>query len=185
MEVWRDDWGDTPNSHFSSRVASDACKAGAHGRVVTVDIAAAKAVAIARAVEGTERVALLEATGRVVARDLLAPIDLAPFDNSAMDGYAVRRADLRGRRTVAASPCRHGSPQATRLRLSTRRRRSHFASSPGRLFLRASTRWSCRSVANAQGDQIVFSKRPRAGENIRHAGEDVRAGTRILRPAIS
>ena len=42
-----------------------------------------------------EHVALARAHGRVLAEDLLAPIALQPFDNSAMDGYACRHADLR------------------------------------------------------------------------------------------
>src|SRR4249919_3200229 len=42
----------------------------------------------------TERVALHGARGRVVAQDVSAPVDLPPFDNSAVDGYAVRHADL-------------------------------------------------------------------------------------------
>ena len=41
-----------------------------------------------------ETVALNAASGRVIARDIIAPIDLPPFDNSAVDGYAVRHADL-------------------------------------------------------------------------------------------
>ena len=46
----------------------------------------------------TERVPLHGARGRVVARDVNAPVNLPPFDNSAVDGYAVRHADLRPRR---------------------------------------------------------------------------------------
>src|SRR5687767_11742352 len=41
-----------------------------------------------------ETVPLAAARGRVIARDIVAPIDLPPFDNSAVDGYAVRHADL-------------------------------------------------------------------------------------------
>jgi molybdopterin molybdotransferase len=41
-----------------------------------------------------ERVRLGEAHGRVVAQDVIAPVSLPPFDNSAVDGYAVRHADL-------------------------------------------------------------------------------------------
>src|SRR2546430_15325755 len=41
-----------------------------------------------------EAVPLHAANGRVIARDVVAPIDLPPFDNSAVDGYAVRYADL-------------------------------------------------------------------------------------------
>src|SRR6476660_257835 len=42
----------------------------------------------------TETVALSVASGRVLASDVIAPIDLPPFDNSAVDGYAVRHAGL-------------------------------------------------------------------------------------------
>src|ERR1700704_3131402 len=42
----------------------------------------------------TETVPLSAAGGRVIARDVVAPIDLPPFDNAAVDGYAVRHADL-------------------------------------------------------------------------------------------
>src|ERR1044071_4734274 len=41
-----------------------------------------------------ETVALGAARGRVLAADLIAPVDLPPFDNSAVDGYAVRHADV-------------------------------------------------------------------------------------------
>ena len=44
-----------------------------------------------------ETVSLGTALGRVVAHDVVAPIDLPPFDNSAVDGYAVRHADLAGK----------------------------------------------------------------------------------------
>ncbi|MSR43532.1 MAG: molybdopterin molybdenumtransferase MoeA [Pedosphaera sp.] len=45
---------------------------------------------------GIEKVPLADALGRVVAADVLAPLDLPLFDNSAMDGYAVRAADVTG-----------------------------------------------------------------------------------------
>jgi molybdopterin molybdotransferase len=42
----------------------------------------------------SESVSLSEAFGRILAQEIRSPIDLPPFDNSAMDGYAVRAADL-------------------------------------------------------------------------------------------
>ncbi|BCR03292.1 molybdopterin molybdenumtransferase MoeA [Desulfuromonas versatilis] len=42
---------------------------------------------------GTERVSLLEAAGRILAETVTAPWDMPRYDNSAMDGYAVRAAD--------------------------------------------------------------------------------------------
>ncbi len=43
---------------------------------------------------GSERVALAQALGRVLAEDVVSDIDMPPFDKSAMDGFACRRADL-------------------------------------------------------------------------------------------
>ncbi len=45
---------------------------------------------------GEERVLLSEAHGRILAEDILAPIDVPPFDRSTMDGYAVRAIDTFG-----------------------------------------------------------------------------------------
>jgi len=43
---------------------------------------------------GTEKISLLDALGRVIAEDVYAKRDIPPFDNSAMDGYAVRSVDV-------------------------------------------------------------------------------------------
>ena len=43
---------------------------------------------------GFEKVSILEALGRVIAEDMIAPRDLPPYDNSGMDGYAVRYEDV-------------------------------------------------------------------------------------------
>ena len=57
------------------------------------------------AIKETETVALGDADGRILARDITAPLPLPPFTNSAVDGYAVRHADLRsdGDTTLAIS----------------------------------------------------------------------------------
>ncbi|MDO9350859.1 MAG: molybdopterin molybdotransferase MoeA, partial [Deltaproteobacteria bacterium] len=43
---------------------------------------------------GFEKVSILDALGRVIAEDMIAPRDLPPYDNSGMDGYAVRHEDI-------------------------------------------------------------------------------------------
>lgn len=65
---------------------------------------------------GAETVPLAAACGRVLARDAVSDIDMPPFDKSAMDGFACRRADLPGplaavRTIVAGAP--PGLPLAT------------------------------------------------------------------------
>ena len=66
----------------------------AEDRLMPVDEALALLRARVHAVAGTERVGLIDADGRVLAESLIAPIDLPVFDNSAVDGYAARFADL-------------------------------------------------------------------------------------------
>ncbi|MDQ4136182.1 MAG: molybdopterin molybdenumtransferase MoeA, partial [Pseudomonadota bacterium] len=64
------------------------------GELLSLDAARALVAERLSPVAGTEVVPLVEADGRVLAEDVTAPIDLPPFDNSAVDGYAVRFADL-------------------------------------------------------------------------------------------
>jgi molybdopterin molybdotransferase len=80
----------------SSFIANEACSAGVEGKVIPLNIAAAKAVAFAVPVLETEQIPLLEAAGRVLADKVRALINLPPFDNSAMDGYAVKTSDFSG-----------------------------------------------------------------------------------------
>ncbi len=51
-------------------------------------------------VMGTESISLLEAGGRVLAEDFIAPWDMPQWNNSAMDGFAVRHADCYGVATL-------------------------------------------------------------------------------------
>jgi molybdopterin molybdotransferase len=52
-------------------------------------------------VRATEQVALRAALGRVLARDIISPINVPAHDNSAMDGYALRGATCRPTATRA------------------------------------------------------------------------------------
>src|SRR6202008_4236100 len=64
------------------------------GPMLSVDEAVGIITSKVTAVGETERVALVDADGRVLARDVAAPLPLPPFTNSAVDGYAVRASDL-------------------------------------------------------------------------------------------
>ncbi len=63
--------------------------------LLTVDEALEVLLAGARAVTEVEEVPTLEAIGRVLARAQASTMDVPPMDNSAMDGYAVRTADVK------------------------------------------------------------------------------------------
>ena len=75
-------------------------------RMRSVDEAVEQLAASLSAIADVETVPLALADGRVMVEDLVAPIELPPFTNSAVDGYAVRFAD------VAAGGGRHLSPLA-------------------------------------------------------------------------
>src|ERR1700761_5956654 len=64
------------------------------GPMMSVDEAVAIIAARVTPVQEIETVSLAEADGRILARDIAAPLPLPPFTNSAVDGYAVRSADL-------------------------------------------------------------------------------------------
>ena len=63
--------------------------------MITVEEAQSQVLARIGVLEA-ERVALMASLGRVLAEDVVSDIDIAPFDNSAMDGYALRAADVQG-----------------------------------------------------------------------------------------
>ncbi|MGB7257090.1 MAG: gephyrin-like molybdotransferase Glp [Pseudolabrys sp.] len=123
----------------------------------------------------TERVPLHGARMRVTAADVKAPLDLPPFDNSAVDGYAVRHADLKrdGETTLKV---------AGRL---TAGRKADVALSPGqtiRIFTGAPMPSGADTVfmqedVQADGDSVALPSGLKLGANRRLAGEDVRAGS--------
>ena len=130
------------------------------------------------AVREVETVGLGGATGRVLAADLVAPVDLPPFDNSAVDGYAVRHADL--------------NPDAeTRLLVVDRVTAGQIARrpvAPGeaiRIFTGAPMPPQADTVfmqedCRLNGAAVVVPAGLAAGANRRLTGEDVRAGSVAL-----
>lgn len=64
------------------------------GPLMSIEQAAELAGRRIQPVDGTEQIALADADGRVLASDVVADLDLPPFANSAVDGYAVRFVDL-------------------------------------------------------------------------------------------
>jgi molybdopterin molybdotransferase len=125
-----------------------------------------------------ETVVLAGAGGRVLAADLVAPVDLPPFDNSAVDGYAVRHADL--------------NPNGdTTLRISGRIQAGQKAASGVakgeaiRIFTGAPMPAGADTVfmqedVQAQGGAVVVPSGLKLGANRRFAGEDLRRGSIAL-----
>ena len=130
----------------------------------------------------TERVAIRHAAGRVLAEPLIARWDLPGFDNSAMDGYAVRSHDVS--RAATAPPVRlpvHGEsaagapsahlPAGTAMRILTGAALPDGADAVVR-----------QEDAEREGDEVLVKVASAAGTHIRRRGEDITAGTVVLHP---
>jgi molybdopterin molybdotransferase len=125
-----------------------------------------------------ETVALNAASGRVVARDVVAPIDLPPFDNSAVDGYAVRHADLdAAAETRLAIVERVTAGHAAARALVTGAAARIFTGAP--MPLGADTVFMQEDV-HVDSDTVIVPPGLKLGANRRLAGEDVRAGALVL-----
>ena len=125
-----------------------------------------------------ERVPLHGARGRVVADDVKAPVNLPPFDNSAVDGYAVRHADLLpdGDTTLLV---------AGRLTAGVKESLSLRPGEAIRIFTGAAMPKGADTVfmqedVTVEGDRVTVPKGLKLGANRRLAGEDVPAGGIVL-----
>ncbi len=126
---------------------------------------------------GIETVELSSADGRVLAEDVIAPIDLPPFANSAVDGYAVRAADLADAKALLVEGrVAAGEADRTSLRPGTARR--IFTGAP--LPEGADTVFMQEDVATDAAGLVHLPAGLRRGANTRKRGEDVPAGSKAL-----
>jgi molybdopterin molybdotransferase len=138
-------------------------------------------------VEGTVRVPIRSALGRVLAEDVVSPVNVPSHRNSAMDGWAVRGADLaaEGETTLAEIGASFaGRPFAGRVgagqcvRIMT-----------GGVVPEGADTVVMQERAKADGTRVTLAAGQKTGQNVRQAGEDLKAGAvalargRILRPA--
>jgi molybdopterin molybdotransferase len=124
-----------------------------------------------------ESLPLAEALGRLLTRDVISPIDLPPFRNSQMDGYAVRAADVASAPVllpvVGEVPAAPGEPAALK---------------PGtavKIMTGASVPEGADTIVPVEetllvNDHVSIARGRAAGEYVRDVGSDLRAGDAIL-----
>jgi molybdopterin molybdotransferase len=126
----------------------------------------------------TEEVTLTAARGRVLAADVIAPLDLPPFDNSAVDGYAVRHKDLdaKGETTLTIAGrlfAGGGKPKPVKtgeaVRIFTG---APMPSGADTVFMQEDTR--------EESGRVIVPAGLKRGANRRLAGEDVRKDSVVL-----
>ncbi len=148
------------------------------GPLLSVEAAASLIAERVPVLAGTETVPLAEADGRIAAADVVAGRDLPPFDNSAVDGYAVRFADLardaetvlpvRGRLPAGAAP-EAALPTGAAVRIVT-----GAPMPPG-----ADTVFMQEDVRR-DGEAVALPAGLKAGANRRLSGEDVARGSVVI-----
>jgi molybdopterin molybdotransferase len=121
-----------------------------------------------------ETVPIEAAAGRVLASDALAVVDLPPFDNSAMDGFAVRAADTPGRLRIVGHSAA-GRPESRELTAG-----EAIAISTGAV-IPAGADAVVPVERTATSDGSVDVEEVASGDNRREQGDDVRAGEVVLR----
>jgi molybdopterin molybdotransferase len=122
-----------------------------------------------------ETLPLLQARGRVLASDVLADIEVPPADNSAMDGYALRVADLARGQALPISQRIPAGSVPTPLQAGTAARIFTGAPIPA-----GADAVVMQEQCSLDGERVQINQAPHAGQNIRRAGEDIARGSRVL-----
>lgn len=126
---------------------------------------------------GRERVSLSAAAGRVLAEQVTSPIELPSHDYSAMDGYAVRAADVtEGGELPVVGECQTGHESvkvepSTCVRIFTG---AHIPPGADAVIMQENV--------ERTGDVALFKSGTKQGANIRRAGEDLHRGQTVLEP---
>jgi molybdopterin molybdotransferase len=143
--------------------------------LLSVDEALAQLLAAAQPVAEVEQIATLDATNRVLARAQGSTMDVPPMDNSAMDGYAIRLADLKdGRRLKIAQKIMAGSVG-----------KPLEPGTAARIFTGAPIPAGADAVVmqehcSVEDDVVLINKKPHPGDWIRLVASDIRKGGEIL-----
>jgi len=124
-------------------------------------------------VSGTEQLSVRAALGRVLARDVVSPVDVPAHDNSAMDGYAVRHSDLGAAEVTlkivgtsfAGQPYNGSIGTGECIRIMT-----------GGVVPASMDTIVMQEHARAEGGRVVIGPGHRKGQNLRRAGEDLPKG---------
>lgn len=143
-----------------------------HQRVVAALIAARPPLAVP----------IADTLGLVLAEDVVAPLSLPGFDNSAMDGYAVVADDIAGATAddPVLLPVAEDIPAGRTDPLSLKTGTAHRIMTGAPLPSGATAVVPVEATDGAK-DTVSIRATAKVGQHIRHAGEDVTAGTTVLR----
>src|SRR5260221_11919476 len=154
------------------------CLDGYDPEALRVDKAGAAIRACLVPVTQIETVTVREALGRVLAQEIVPRINVPGHDNSAMDGYAVRFSDLKEKTALrqvgtafAGKPFQGTVGAGECVRVMT-----------GAVMPQGADTVVVQEVCRAEQDRISIPAGQKAGQNVRAAGEDLKAGVAVLHP---
>lgn len=144
--------------------------------LISLELALEKLLSNTKTVTGTEIIPLTSSAQRIIATDLISPINVPPFDNSAMDGYGLCFADWDGKTPLpVAGKSFTGKPMEGELKAGCCIRIMTGAPIPqgvDTVVMQESTEQT------EQG--IIFTQPIKKGSNIRKAGEDIAQGSAVF-----
>lgn len=159
-----------------SQTSCDSPKLGV--QLMPVDEALQRLSELVTPVKDVEMIALSDASQRVLAESIFSPVNVPPLANSAMDGYAVRSDEVH---VGVALPVSQRIPAGTvgsPLKVGTIAR--IFTGAPIPEGADAVVMQELCEVSDGDSNSVVMSESAECGENIRDAGEDIKAGEQVL-----
>ncbi|MDX1375349.1 MAG: molybdopterin molybdotransferase MoeA [Burkholderiales bacterium] len=156
------------------------CMDGYDPDALPVDTARAAIHACLTPVGGLERVATRSALGRVLAEDIVPAIDVPAHDNSAMDGWALRAADLNAERETLLTEI--GSALAGRTYDGAVGAGECVRVMTGAVMPRGTDTVVIQEVVRTEGARVAVPAGQKRGQNVRAAGEDLKTGVPVLHP---
>jgi len=168
---------DAPASDALTRIVS--CMDDYDPNSLRVDKARTAIRACLSPITSTERVAARAALGRVLGEDIISTLDVPAHDNSAMDGYALRHADLKAKGDTELRLA--GSAYAGRQFAGKLNKGECVRIMTGAVMPRGTDTVVIQEIVQAEGDKIRIPAGQKKGQNRRLAGEDLSVGKPVLR----
>ncbi|MBF2758934.1 MAG: molybdopterin molybdotransferase MoeA [Ectothiorhodospiraceae bacterium AqS1] len=141
--------------------------------MLSVEEARSQLLARARPVQGSERIDLAFASGRITARDIKAERDVPGHANSAMDGYAVRAADIPAQGEAILIVAQRITAGSTGHRLGVGEAARIFTGAP---IPEGADTIAIQENCLREGDRVIVPAPLAAGTFVRPQGNDIRSG---------
>lgn len=162
----------------SNKLSNQSCQDDSDPTSLSVEQARGRISNTVKPLGENEELPLLEVSGRVLAKAVISTIDVPPYDNSAMDGYAFCIQDLETSKTkplrvigsvFAGHPFEGNVDQGQCVRIMT-----------GAAIPKGADTVIMQEYVDREGDSVRFTTTVKQGENVRRAGEDIRKGAAVL-----